>query len=172
MRKFQDIVFIWTQAYTEIFRSAFSVPLKSPGRLLTASGHGFHLFDKGIQIRLIPLHKGLLLDLLIFLLYMLQSAYCSKYSAMTTNFYILNVFLRFLHQFVWKHFRIFVTVMRSISSKVFHEGNFEENFILSCGLLLAWFNMLDINSISVIICFYSQRDICSLKLWRWYQPRT
>ena len=113
MRKFQDIVFIWTQAYTEIFRSAFSVPLKSLGRLLTASGHGFHLFDKGIQIRLIPLHKGLLLDLLIFLLYMLQSAYCSKYSAMTTNFYILNVFLRFLHQFVWKHFRIFVTVMRS-----------------------------------------------------------
>ena len=29
------------------------------------------------------------------------------------SFFILNVFLRFLHQFVRKHFRIFVTIMRS-----------------------------------------------------------
>ena len=40
------------------------------------------------------------------------------------------------------------------------------NFILSYGLLLAWFNMLDINSISVIIHLYSRNDIYSLKLWR------
>ena len=94
--------------------STFSVQfLKLRGRLLIAPWHGFHLFDKEMYIRLIPLHEGLLLDLLIFLLYLLQSVCCSKYSAKTTNFSILNVFLRFLHQFVWKHFRIFVTVMRS-----------------------------------------------------------
>ena len=92
--------------------STFSVSfLKLRGRLLIAPWHGFHLFDKEMKIRLIPLQEGLLLDLLIFLL--LQSVCCSKYSAKTTNFSILNVFLRFLHQFVWKHFRIFVTVMRS-----------------------------------------------------------
>ena len=88
--------------------------LKLRGRLLIAPWHGFHLFDKEMLIRLIPLHEGLLLlHLLIFLLYLLKSVYCSKYSAKITNFSILNVFLRFLHQFAWKHFRIFVTVMRS-----------------------------------------------------------
>ena len=94
--------------------STFSVSfLKLRGRLLIAPWHGFHLFDKEMYIRLIPLHEGLLLDLLIFLLYLLQSVCCSKYSAKTTNFSILNVFLRFLHQLAWKHFRIFVTAMRS-----------------------------------------------------------
>ena len=87
--------------------STFSVPfLKLRGRLLIAPWHGFHLFDKEMKIRLIPLHEGLLLDLLIFLLYLLQSVWCSKYSAKITSFSILNVFVR-------KHFRIFVPVMRS-----------------------------------------------------------
>ena len=87
--------------------STFSVQfLKLRGRLLIAPWHGFHLFDKEMYIRLIPLHEGLLLDLLIFLLYLLQSVCCSKWSAKTTNFSALNVFLR-------KHFRIFVTVMKS-----------------------------------------------------------
>ena len=126
-----------------------------------------------MKIRLIPLQEGLLLDLLIFLL--LQSVCCLEYFAKTTNFSILNVFLPFLHQFVRTHFRIFVTVMRSkfhfLLAKYFHEGNFEDNF-LSCGLLLPWFNMLEINSISVIIYLYSRNDICSLKLWRQYQSRT
>ena len=94
--------------------TTFSGPfLKLRGRQLIAPWHGFHLFDKEMKIRLIPLHEGLLLDLLIFPLYLLQFVCCSKYSAKTTNFSILNVFLRFLHQFVWKHFRFFVTVMRS-----------------------------------------------------------
>ena len=88
--------------------------LKLRGRQLIAPWHGFHLFDKEMLIWLIPLHEELLLlHLLIFLLYLLKSVYCSKYSAKITNFSILNVFLRFLHQFAWKHFRIFVTVMRS-----------------------------------------------------------
>ena len=56
------------------------------------------------------LHKGLLLD---WLIYQLQSVCCSKYSAKTTNFSVLNLFLHFLHPFALKHFRIFVTVMRS-----------------------------------------------------------
>ena len=138
--------------------STFSVQfLKLLGRLLIAPWHGFHLFDKEMYIRLIPLHEELLLDLLIFLLYLLQSVCCSKYSAKTTHFSILNVFLR-------KHFRTFVNAI-SLPSKVFHGGNFEDNF-LSCGLLLPWFNMLEINSISVIIYLYSRNDICSLKLWR------
>ena len=83
--------------------------LKLHGQLVIALWHGFHLFDKETKIRLIPLCKGLLLDLLIFLL--LQSVWCLKYSA-KTSFSILNVFLRFLHQFVRTHFRIFVNVMR------------------------------------------------------------
>ena len=84
-------------------------------------------------------------------------------------------FFCFLHQFVRTHFRIFVTVMRSkfhfLVAKVFHEGNFEENFLL-CGLLLPWFNMLEVNSIFVIIYLYSQSNMCHLKLWRQCQPRT
>ena len=128
--------------------------LKLHGQLVIALWHGFHLFDKETKIRLIPLCKGLLLDLLIFLL--LQSVWCLKYSAKTTNFLILNIFLCFLHQFVWTHFRIFVTVIWSkfhfLLAKVLHEGNFEEYF-LSCGLLLPWFNMLKINlSLWLFIC--------------------
>ena len=53
-------------------------------------------------------HERLPLDWLISVQYLLQSACCSKYVAKTANCYILNVFLRFLHPFVLKHFRIFV----------------------------------------------------------------
>ena len=148
--------------------STFSVLfLKLRGRLLIAPWHDFHLFDKEMKIQLIPLKEGLLLDLLFFPF--LQSVFCSKYSAKTTDFSILNVFLRFLHQFVRTHFRIFVTIMRSkfhlLLAKVFLEGNFEDNF-LSCGVLLTQFNMLEINSISVIIYLFSRNDMCGLKLWR------
>ena len=59
------------------------------------------------------LHEGLLLDWLIFLLYLLQSVCCSKYSAKTTNFSFLNLFLHFIHPFVLKHLKNFVTVMQS-----------------------------------------------------------
>ena len=94
--------------------STFSVSfLKLCGRLLIALWHGFRLFDKKMQIWLIPLHEGLLLDLLVFLVYLLQSVCCLKYYAKSTNSFILNVFLCFLHQFVQKHFRFFVSVMRS-----------------------------------------------------------
>ena len=78
-------------------------------------------------------YKGLLLDWLIFLLYLLQSFCCSKYSAKTINFSTLNPFLRLLHPFVLKYFRILVIVPNaiyvSLLSKVFHEGNLEDNFI-------------------------------------------
>ena len=94
--------------------STFSMPyVKLLGRLLRAQLHSFYLLDKEMQIQMIPLDERLLLDLLIFLLHLLQSVCCSYYSAKITNFSILNVFLRFLHQFVWKHFRIFVAVMHS-----------------------------------------------------------
>ena len=59
------------------------------------------------------LHEGHLLDWLIFLLYLLQSVCCSKYSAKTTNFSFLNLFLHFIHPFVLKHLKNFVTVMQS-----------------------------------------------------------
>ena len=59
-------------------------------------------------------YEGLFLDWLIFLLYLLQSVCCSKYSAKTTIFSILNPFLHFLHPFVLKYFRIFVTVPNAI----------------------------------------------------------
>ena len=64
------------------------------------------------------LHEGLLLDWLIFLLYLLQSVCFSKYSAKTTNFSTLNLFFHSLHPFVLKHFRIFVNVMRSTCPRV------------------------------------------------------
>ena len=57
--------------------------------------------------------EWLLLDWLIFLLYLLQSVCCSKYSPKTTSFSNLNLFFHFLHPFVLKHFTIFITVMRS-----------------------------------------------------------
>ena len=88
-------------------------------------------------------YEGLLLDWLIFLLYLPQSVSCSKCSAKTTNFSILNPFLHFLHPFVLKYFGIFVTVpnpiYNSLPSKVFHEGNLEGNFFQFCHVLIAWF---------------------------------
>ena len=79
-------------------------------------------------------YKGLFLDCLIFLLHLLQSVCCSKYSAKTTNVSILNPSLYLLHLFVLKYFRIFVAVPNaiyyaSLSSKVSHDENFEENLI-------------------------------------------
>ena len=118
--------FQWNRKYF------FSAVRRLRGRLLMAPWHGFRLLDRG---RWIFLHEyeGLLLDWLIFLLYLLQSVCYSKYSAKTTNFSILNAFLNFLHPFVLPYFGIFVTVPNVINvsppSKVFHEGNLEENFI-------------------------------------------
>ena len=57
--------------------------------------------------------ETLLLDWLIFLLYLLQSVWSSKYSAKTKHFSVSNLFLHFLHPFVQTQLRIFVTVMRS-----------------------------------------------------------
>ena len=68
---------------------------------LMALWHGFHWFAKEMYIQLIPPRfEGLLLDWLIFILYQLQFACYSKYSAKTTNFLFLNLFLDFLHPLV------------------------------------------------------------------------
>ena len=81
---------------------------------LMALWHGFHWFAKEMYIQLIPPRfEGLLHDWLIFILYLLQFACYSKYSAKTTNFLFLNLFLDFLHPLVRKHLRIFVTIMQS-----------------------------------------------------------
>ena len=98
------------------------------------------------------LHEGLLLDWLIFLLYLLQSVCCSKYSAKITNFSFLNLFLHLLHSFVLKYLRIFVTVMLRFSFTAFKKFSTRGTWkrillILSCGVLLAWFSILEINSI-------------------------
>ena len=59
------------------------------------------------------LQDELLLDWLIFLLYLLQFVCCSKYFVKTTDFLFLNLFLYFLHPLALKHLRIFVTLMQS-----------------------------------------------------------
>ena len=88
--------------------------LRIRGQLFMALWHGFHWFAKEMYIQLIPPRfEGLLLDWLIFILYLLQFACYSKYSAKTTNFLFLNLFLDFLHPLVRKHLRIFVTIMQS-----------------------------------------------------------
>ena len=91
------------------------------------------LIGKGEYNWFLHEYVGLLLGWLIFLLYLLQSVCCPKYSAKTTNCSILNLFLHFLYLSVLKYFRIFVTVPNaiyvSLPSKVFYEGNLEENFI-------------------------------------------
>ena len=49
---------------------------------------------------------------------------------------------------------------------VFHEEKLEEcfiNFVMWC-FVLAWFNMMEINSIYVILYLHSQNDMSSLKL--------
>ena len=68
------------------------------------------LIGKGEYNWFLHEYEGPLLDWLIFLLYLLQSVCCPKYSAKTTNFSVLNPFLHFLRSFVLKYFRIFVTV--------------------------------------------------------------
>ena len=70
------------------------------------------------------LAEGLLLDWLIFLLYLLQSVCCSKYSAKTTNFKSIYSFPTFL-----KHFRVFVSVTRSKFHCLFRKGNLVGSFI-------------------------------------------
>ena len=64
-------------------------------------------------------HKALFFDWLIFLLYLLQSVCCSKYSAKITDFSFLNLFLHLLHSFALKYLRIFVTVMLRSSFTAF-----------------------------------------------------
>ena len=59
------------------------------------------------------LHEELLFDLLVFLLYLMQSGCCCKYSAKTTNVSILTLFLHFLYPCIMKNFSISVTVMWS-----------------------------------------------------------
>ena len=127
-----------------------------------------------MQIRLILLHKGLCL--LIFRL-QLSVTICLLFKIFCQDnkifyFKCFSPFPTSVFPETFHNFSKFRCDLNSLPSKVFHEGNFEENFIFSCGLLLAWFNLLEINSISVIIYLYSQNDICSLKLWRQYQPRT
>ena len=94
-----------------------------------APWYGFHLLDREKWIWLI-LHEyeELLLDWLICLLYLLQSVCCSKYFAKTTNFSILNPFLDFLHLFVLKYFRIFVTVPKAIYVSLRSKISQVENF--------------------------------------------
>ena len=93
----------------------------------------FCLIGKGEYEWSLHEYEGVLLDWLFFLLYLLQFVCYSKYSAKATIFFILNLFLHFLHLFVLKYFRIFITVPNAIyvsqPSKVFHEGNLEENFV-------------------------------------------
>ena len=71
-----------------------------------------------------------------------------------TNFLFLNLFLHFLHPFVLKHLRIFVTVMQpnftaffqlKLSTRVTQKRTL---LILSCVFLLAWFSMLEINCLN------------------------
>ena len=62
------------------------------------------------------LHEGLLLDWLIFLLYLLHFVCCSKYSTnvyCSITFLFLNLFAHFLHLFALKYLRFFLTVMQS-----------------------------------------------------------
>ena len=97
--------FQWNRKYF------FSAVQRLRGRLLMVPWHGFHFLDRKRWIWLILARvEGLLLDWLIFLLYLLQSVCCSKYSAKATNFPILNLFLHFLHAFVVKYFRSFAIV--------------------------------------------------------------
>ena len=112
--------FQWNRKYF------FSAVWKLRGRVLMAPWHGCRSLDREKWIFLRE-YEGLLLDLLIFLLNLLQSVCCSKYSAKTTNFSILNPFLNFLHLFVLTYFRIFVTVPNAIyvspPSEVLQDGN-------------------------------------------------
>ena len=94
-------------------------------------------------------YEELLVDWLFFLLYLLQSVCCSKYSTKKTKLFYLNPFLHFLYPFVLKYFTIFITVPNaayiSLTSKVFHEGNLEENFINFVGFCfhgLVWWRLI------------------------------
>ena len=101
--------FHWNRKYFS------SVILGLGGRLFMAPCYGFHLFDRERKYEWL-VHKEFLLDWSIFLLYLLQSACCSKYTAKSTSFSLSNLFLHFLHQLALKYLRIFVTVMRSNST--------------------------------------------------------
>ena len=97
---------IWNQKYFSI------TVLRLRGWLLMTPWHGSICFIRKRKYGWF-LHKGLLLDWLISLLYLLQSVCWSEYSTKATNFPILNLFLHFLHSLVFKYFRIFITAMRS-----------------------------------------------------------
>ena len=76
------------------------------------------------------LHKGLLLDWLFFLLYLLQSVFSSQYSAKTTNFSFLNLFISYIRLFQnISKFLLLECNLISLPFKDLHKGNFEDNFI-------------------------------------------
>ena len=100
-----NLQFHWNRKYI------FSAILKLHDRLFVASWLVFHLFDRKGNDWFLP--EGFLLDWQTFHLYLLQSVFFSKYSAKKTNIFFLNQFLYFIHPFILKHFKNFVTVMRS-----------------------------------------------------------
>ena len=95
--------------------STFSVPvLKLHGRLLIALWHGSICLIRKCKYNWFLSRK----DFSLFCLFFFYA--CCNLSAVAVfcrdnKFFclVLNVFLCFLYQFAWKHFRIFVTVMRS-----------------------------------------------------------
>ena len=99
--------FQWNRKYFS------SVVLRVRNRLLVALCGNVSIYLKRKVKYHWFLHEGFILDLIVFLVRMLQSVYCSKYSANTTNFSIVNLFLYFLHLFFLKHFSISVTEIRS-----------------------------------------------------------
>ena len=94
----------------------------------------------------------------------ISAAVCLLFKIFCEDNKFLDLFLYFLHPFVLKHLRIFVTVMRSNFTTFFHERKLEQKFINF--VLLALFSMLETNIIYIILYLHSRNDISALRLWR------
>ena len=120
--------------------------LKLRDRLLMAPWHGFHLVDKG---RYFSTKEFSLIGLFFFYiccnLLAVQNILPRQNKFLILKQQVSNIILNFPHQFVRKHFKIFVTVIGSkfhFLLKFSTRGNQKRILlILSYGVLLSWFSM-------------------------------
>ena len=149
-----DILFLAsTHSYLQCqwnWKYFFSFFRRMRARLFMPLWHGFHLLDREKWIRLIPSRVWRTSRwLAIFSSISATICLLLKIFHQENKLFYLNPFLHFLYPFVLKYFTIFITVPNaayiSLTSKVFHEGNLEENFINFVGFCfhgLVWWRLI------------------------------
>ena len=154
---------LWFQWNRKYLSSAF---LRLRCRMLIAPWHGFHMFENERSIRPPRTPSCFANFPFIFVaIWLLFQIFCQH----NRFFYICYNRLSWnISEFLLLYYDLNFTASWS------YKGNLEDIIllILSHGVFLAWFSMLDMNIVSIILSFLLWNDVISWKFCRQYQPRT